>query len=49
MVGVLTVDRLLDAQPYAPFDHDLRFLAMVANLLGQTCACTSSSTRTESA
>ena len=36
VVGVLTVDRLLDAQSYAPFDHDLRFLAMVANLLGQT-------------
>ena len=36
VVGVLTVDRLLDAQTCAPFDHDLRFLAMVANLLGQT-------------
>jgi Nif-specific regulatory protein len=35
VVGVLTVDRVVDAQSCAPFDHDLRFLAMVANLLGQ--------------
>ena len=36
IVGVLTVDRLFDSQPRAPYDHDIRFLAMVANLIGQT-------------
>jgi Nif-specific regulatory protein len=36
LVGVLTVDRLLDLRSADSFDHDLRFLAMVANLMGQT-------------
>jgi Nif-specific regulatory protein len=35
LVGVLTVVRIFDAKPYAPFDRDLRFLAMIANLMGQ--------------
>ena len=35
LVGILTVVRIFDAKPYAPFDHDLRFLAMIANLMGQ--------------
>ncbi len=36
VVGVLTVDRSFDLQTTTSFDRDLRFLAMVANLIGQT-------------
>jgi len=34
-VGVLSIDRELDGEP-ASFETDVRFLAMVANLIGQT-------------
>ncbi len=34
-VGVLSVDREVDGKP-ASFEHDVRFLSMVANLIGQT-------------
>ena len=36
VVGTLTVDRVFNAQSSVRFDHDVRFLAMVANLVGQT-------------
>jgi len=36
VTGVLTVDRVFDVQSPSSFDHDLRFLTMVANLVGQT-------------
>ena len=36
VVGTLTVDRVFSAQSSVRFDHDVRFLAMVANLVGQT-------------
>jgi Nif-specific regulatory protein len=35
LVGVLTVVRVFGAKPYASFDRDLRFLTMIANLMGQ--------------
>ncbi len=34
-LGVLSIDRVLD-QLHHSFDHDVRFLTMVANLVGQT-------------
>jgi Nif-specific regulatory protein len=36
VVGTLTVDRVFNAHSSVRFDHDVRFLAMVANLVGQT-------------
>ena len=36
VVGALTIDRIWDGQSMFRFDSDVRFLAMVANLVGQT-------------
>ncbi len=36
VVGTLTIDREWDQRPYFRFDEDVRFLTMVANLIGQT-------------
>jgi Nif-specific regulatory protein len=36
VVGTLTIDRERDAEVYARLDEDVRFLVMVANLVGQT-------------
>jgi Nif-specific regulatory protein len=35
-IGVITVDRVSDEGPTEGFDTDVRFLTMVANLIGQT-------------
>jgi Nif-specific regulatory protein len=35
VIGTLTIDREMREQPYFLFDDDVRFLTMVANLLGQ--------------
>jgi Nif-specific regulatory protein len=36
VVGTMTVDRAFEPHSLTRFDHDVRFLTMVANLLGQT-------------
>ena len=36
VVGTLTIDRIWDGQSVFRFDADVRFLAMIANLIGQT-------------
>jgi Nif-specific regulatory protein len=36
VVGTLTVDRLWDGESVFRFDSDVRFLVMIANLIGQT-------------
>ncbi|QXX74978.1 nif-specific transcriptional activator NifA [Methylovirgula sp. HY1] len=36
VVGTLTVDRLWDGESLFRFDSDVRFLVMIANLIGQT-------------
>jgi Nif-specific regulatory protein len=36
VVGTLTIDRVWDGQSVFRFDQDVRFLAMIANLIGQT-------------
>ena len=36
VVGTLTVDRVNSGHSHVRFDHDVRFLTMVANLVGQT-------------
>ncbi len=36
VVGTLTIDRIWDGQSMFRFDSDVRFLAMIANLVGQT-------------
>jgi Nif-specific regulatory protein len=36
VVGTLTVDRIRDEHSATLFDHDVRFLTMIANLVGQT-------------
>ncbi|MFD2181982.1 nif-specific transcriptional activator NifA [Rhodoplanes azumiensis] len=36
VVGTLTIDRVFDAQSAQRLDFDVRFLVMVANLIGQT-------------
>lgn len=36
VIGTLTIDREMGEVPYFTFDEDVRFLTMVANLLGQT-------------
>jgi Nif-specific regulatory protein len=36
VVGALTIDRIWDGQSMFRFDSDVRFLAMIANLVGQT-------------
>jgi Nif-specific regulatory protein len=36
VVGTLTVDRALSNRSSVRFDHDVRFLTMIANLVGQT-------------
>jgi Nif-specific regulatory protein len=36
VVGALTIDRIWDGQSMFRFDSDVRFLAMLANLVGQT-------------
>jgi Nif-specific regulatory protein len=36
VVGTLTIDRVWDGQSVFRFDADVRFLAMIANLIGQT-------------
>lgn len=36
VMGTLTIDRVSDRDRPTPFDADVRFLTMVANLLGQT-------------
>ncbi|WP_424361975.1 nif-specific transcriptional activator NifA [Methylocystis parvus] len=36
VVGTLTVDRALNHRSSMLFDHDVRFLTMIANLVGQT-------------
>jgi Nif-specific regulatory protein len=36
VVGTLTVDRIWDGESVFRFDSDVRFLAMIANLIGQT-------------
>ncbi|WP_417711807.1 nif-specific transcriptional activator NifA [Roseibium aggregatum] len=36
VVGTLTIDRMSDGQTSFKFDEDVRFLAMIANLVGQT-------------
>jgi Nif-specific regulatory protein len=36
VIGTLTIDRERRCHPYASMDEDVRFLSMVANLVGQT-------------
>lgn len=36
VIGTITIDRIWDGQSYFRFDADVRFLTMVANLIGQT-------------
>jgi len=36
VVGTLTIDRISDGETTFKFDEDVRFLAMIANLVGQT-------------
>jgi Nif-specific regulatory protein len=36
VVGTITIDRVWDGQSFFGFDADVRFLTMVANLIGQT-------------
>jgi Nif-specific regulatory protein len=36
VIGTLSIDRIWDAESAGGFDDDLRFLKMVANLIGQT-------------
>ncbi|MBI1208696.1 MAG: nif-specific transcriptional activator NifA [Azospirillum sp.] len=36
LLGILTVDRFADDRTEVPTDNDVRFLGMVANLIGQT-------------
>ena len=36
MVGTLTIDRVFSDRSAIRFDHDVRFLTMIANLVGQT-------------
>ena len=36
VVGTLTVDRVYNDRSVSLFDHDVRFLTMIANLVGQT-------------
>ena len=36
VVGTLTIDRISDGRTSFKFDEDVRFLAMIANLVGQT-------------
>ncbi|VTZ25187.1 Nif-specific regulatory protein [Methylocella tundrae] len=36
VVGTLTVDRVFTSRTNVRFDHDVRFLTMIANLVGQT-------------
>ncbi len=36
VVGTITIDRIWDGQSFFGFDADVRFLTMVANLIGQT-------------
>ena len=36
VIGTLSIDRPRDAGNASAFDHDVRFLSMVANLIGQT-------------
>ena len=36
VIGTLTIDREHEGEPYFRLDEDVRFLAMVANLVGQT-------------
>ncbi|HEY0838044.1 MAG TPA: nif-specific transcriptional activator NifA, partial [Azospirillum sp.] len=36
IIGVLTIDRISDEGPTTHFGNDVRFLTMVANLIGQT-------------
>jgi Nif-specific regulatory protein len=36
VIGTLTIDRELGEGPYYSFDEDVRFLTMIANLIGQT-------------
>jgi Nif-specific regulatory protein len=36
VIGTITIDRLWEGQSYFRFDADVRFLTMVANLIGQT-------------
>lgn len=36
VVGTLTVDRVRNSRSSVLFDHDVRFLTMIANLVGQT-------------
>jgi Nif-specific regulatory protein len=36
VVGTLTIDRVWDGQSVFRFDSDVRFLTMIANLIGQT-------------
>jgi Nif-specific regulatory protein len=36
VIGTLTIDRVWDGQSVFRFDHDVRFLTMIANLIGQT-------------
>lgn len=36
VIGTLTIDRVWDGRAYFRFDEDVRFLAMIANLVGQT-------------
>jgi len=36
VIGTMTIDRELGDGPYYSFDEDVRFLTMIANLIGQT-------------
>ena len=36
VVGTLTIDRVFSDRSAIRFDHDVRFLTMIANLVGQT-------------
>ncbi len=36
VIGTLTIDRELGDTPYYSFDEDVRYLTMIANLIGQT-------------
>ena len=36
VIGTITIDRIWDGQSFFRFDADVRFLTMIANLIGQT-------------
>jgi len=46
VVGTLTIDRVFSDRSAIRFDHDVRFLTMIANLVGKHYGCISLSRAT---